>query len=245
MNAAAFELMASHEAEHWWFVGRRAVIDALLDRLDLPPGAAILEAGCGTGGNLSSLERRGTVAAFEPSPDGAGIARSRHPAMTVESGELPDQLPFAVGTFDLVAALDILEHIEDDAGALGALVRLAKPGGYVLLTVPTHPFIWGSHDRRLSHVRRYAVKELLELCRNQNADIVYEGAFNTLLAPIAFAARLAEKFLGFDIGNQERFPARPINRALAGLFTLERGLVRRTRLPIGLSHAVILRRSAS
>ncbi len=245
MNVAAFELMASHEAQHWWFVGRRAVIDGLLDRIDLPPGATVLEAGCGTGGNLSSLQRRGIVSAFEPSPAGAGIARSRHPDMAVESGELPHMLPFPEGTFDLVAALDILEHIQDDAGALEALVRLSRPGGHVLITVPTHPFIWGSHDRRLSHVRRYAVGQLLELCRRQDADVIYEGAFNTVLAPVAFAARLAEKFLGFDIGNQERLPAWPINQALSRLFALERGLVRRTRLPVGLSHAVILRRSNS
>ena len=244
MEPDAYRLMSSHEDHHWWFVGRRAVIDGLLDRLDLQSGAAVLEAGCGTGGNLYSLQRRGIVTAFEPSPTGAGIARSRHPTITVESGELPHLLPFPPGSFDLVAALDILEHIEDDAGALEALVGLAKPGGYILITVPTHPFLWGSHDRRLSHVRRYAVRDLLALCRRQDAQIAYDGAFNTLLSPIAFAARLAEKFLGVNIGNQERLPASPINRGLAAVFGLERHLVRRTRLPFGLSHAVILRRSS-
>ena len=75
MEADAYRLMASHEAVHWWFVGRRAVINGLLDRIGLPEDARVLEAGCGTGGNLYHLKRRGTVSAFEPHPDGIDIAR--------------------------------------------------------------------------------------------------------------------------------------------------------------------------
>jgi hypothetical protein len=86
------------------------------------------------------------------------------------------------------------------------------------------------------------VPGLLELCRRSGADIAYEGAFNTALAPIACAARLAEKFLGVDVGNQERLPVRFVNQVLAATFSLERHLVSRARLPFGLSHAVILRR---
>ena len=107
----------------------------------------------------------------------------------------PDQLPFPEATFDLVAALDVLEHVEDDVGALDALIHLVKPGGYIVITVPTHPFLWGSHDRRLHHVRRYSVGHLRTMCEESGAEVVYFGAFNTILAPIAFAVRLAEKAL--------------------------------------------------
>lgn len=242
METDAYQLMASHEAVHWWFVGRRAVINGVLDRIHLPADARVLEAGCGTGGNLYHLKLRGQVSAFEPHPDGVEIARSRHPDVPIETGSLPDILPFSDSTFDLVAALDVLEHVEDDSGAFAALMRLVKPGGYVIITVPTHPFLWGSHDRRLHHVRRYSVARIREICQVPDAEIVYFGAFNTLLAPIAFAVRLAEKLFSVDVGNQERMPSRPINVVLSAIFGFEGRLVRRVRLPFGLSQAVILRR---
>ncbi len=242
MEADAYRLMASHEAIHWWFVGRRAVINSVLDGVNLPSDARVLEAGCGTGGNLYHLKLRGEVSAFEPHPDGIEVARSRHPDMAIRTGSLPNFLPFPEASFDLVAALDVLEHVEDDDGALRALLRLVKPGGYVFITVPTHPFLWGSHDRRLHHMRRYSVDGLRRMTNVPDVELVYFGAFNTLLAPLAFAIRLAEKAFSIDLGNQERMPSPVVNALLARIFGFEGVLVRRLKLPFGLSHAVVLRR---
>jgi len=238
----AYELMASHEAIHWWFVGRRAVINGVLDRIELPPGARVLEAGCGTGGNLYHLGSRGEVSAFEPHPNGIQYARARHPDLAIRTGSLPDFLPFPDASFDLVAALDVLEHIDDDEAALRALLGLVKPGGFVFITVPTHPFLWGSHDRRLHHIRRYSVKRLRLLCNTPDAELVYFGAFNTLLSPVALAVRIADKVPLITFGNQERLPSPIVNSLLARIFGIEGALVRHVRLPFGLSHAVVLRR---
>jgi SAM-dependent methyltransferase len=242
MEIEAYHLMASHEAIHWWFVGRRSVIDHLLDRLPLPADARILEAGCGTGGNLYLLQERGRVSAFEPNSTGIGIARERHPGVEILDGELPNRLPYPDGAFDLVVVLDVLEHVEEDQAALESLVRLTKPGGYLLLTVPTHPFLWGNHDRRLHHVRRYSVARILEMCRATETELVHTTAFNTLLSPVALAARLAEKYLSLDLGNQERLPPGPLNHLLSAVFALEGSLVKRVRMPCGLSQAAVLRR---
>ena len=122
------------------------------------------------------------------------------------------------------------------------LICMLFIGGYLLLTVPTHPFLWGNHDRRLHHVRRYSVGGFLEMCAATDTDMVHATAFNTFLSPVAFAARLAEKYLSFDLGNQERLPPDLVNRLLSGAFALEGPIVRHARLPFGLSHAVILRR---
>jgi SAM-dependent methyltransferase len=242
MEIEAYIQMASHEALHWWFVGRRAIIDGLLDRVPLGTNARILEAGCGTGGNLYLLQGRGRVSAFEPHPTGIEIARNRNPGVEILDGELPDRLPFAEGTFDLVVVLDVLEHVEDDEAALASLIRVTKPGGYVLITVPTHPFLWGQHDRRLHHIRRYSIDGFTALCAAKNTRVVFESPFNTLLAPVAFLARVAEKHLSVDLGNQERLPAEPLNRMLSAVFSWERWLIRHSRLPVGLSHAAILQR---
>ena len=238
-----FQIMASHEDHHWWFVGRRAVIDAVLDRADLPPNAAVLEAGCGTGGNFYLLARRGNVAAFEPSYQAREILSAKHgDALVVRDGELPDRLPYAPGSFDLVVALDVLEHVGRDAEALSALVSLARPGGTVLVTVPAHPILWGEHDRRLNHVRRYRQSSLRRLCATTGADITYFTAFNTVLAPIAVTLRLAERVLPISFGNQERMPPKWINWLFARLYSWEGPLVRRWSLRVGLSYAVLLRR---
>jgi SAM-dependent methyltransferase len=234
--------MASHEADHWWFVGRRAVLDGVLARITLPPGARILEAGCGTGGNLVLLEGRGQVSAFEPHRVALEMARERHPGTIIEAGALPDAMPFEEGTFDLVAALDVLEHVVDDRAAIEALVRQARPGGYILISVPTHPILFGSHDRRLHHVRRYDIRELEALVRVQGCNVEYFGAYNSLLAPLAFTLRLAERVLPVDFGNQERRPVQPLNAVLAWTFAMEGQLVRRWVLPFGLSHVAMLRR---
>ena len=245
MDRAAYALMASHEDRHWWFVGRRAVIAALLDRIALPERPLILEAGCGTGGNLGLLERRGRVSAFEPFDDAAGSARDRYPTSDVRYGRLPDEVPFEEGTYDLVAALDVLEHVDDDIPSLAALVRLAKPGGSIIVTVPAHQLLWGSHDRRLHHMRRYGRRQLRSIATAAGAEVVFETAFNTVLAPIAVLYRLLENSSGIGLGNQERLPTPIVNRTLGWLFALERRIIDRWAIPFGLSYGFILRRPLS
>ena len=242
MDSEAFSLMASHEEHHWWFVGRRAVIDALLDRLPLVAETEVLEAGCGTGGNLYMLARRGRVSAFEPSVVARDLARQKAQHATVVDGELPDRLPFESGSFDLVVALDVLEHIELDQDALMSLALLVKPGGYVLITVPAHPILWGAHDRRLHHIRRYRRERLRNLCLATGCELRLLTAFNTILSPLAVTLRLLERVGPISFGNQERMPPGPVNRLLGRLFAFEGRILRRTSLPFGVSYAAVLRR---
>ena len=241
MEPEVYRAMAAHEDRHWWFVGRRAVICALLDRIDLPDAPAILEAGCGTGGNLYMLGERGTVSAFEPHDEAREFAAEK-PLAAVFGGRLPFEVPFEPNSFDLVAAFDVLEHIEDDGPALAALVSMARPGGWILVTVPAIQALWGSHDRRLHHVRRYDPARLRRIVADAGAQVVYETSFNTILAPVAMAYRVGERLLGRDLGDQERMPPAVVNRILAWAFSLERHVVGRIRVPIGLSLAMVLRR---
>jgi SAM-dependent methyltransferase len=240
MEPDAYRLMSSHEDHHWWFVGRRAVISAMLERIPRPPSAKVLEAGCGTGGNLYLLSQRGEVSAFEPHDEARDLAKAKYPDQAIHDGELPFGIPFEPGTFDLVVALDVLEHVEEDEAALLALVAMAKPGGRILVTVPAIQILWGSHDRRLHHVRRYDAARLKRICKASGASTEFLTYFNTLLAPIAIAYRLGERFSGRNLGNQERTPPVAINRVLAGTFSLERQVVRRRSIPFGLSLGVIL-----
>jgi SAM-dependent methyltransferase len=80
---------------------------------------------------------------------------------------LATSLPFASGAFDLVCALDILEHVDDGDAALAELARVAAPGAALLLSVPLHPGRWTSFDDFVGHCRRYEPEPLLaELARH-------------------------------------------------------------------------------
>ncbi len=246
MDSAAFAHMAATESTHWWFVGRRAVIDALLDGMELPTSGDILEAGCGTGGNLATLSRRGRIAAFEPHIDALAFARTRHPDADIREGSLPGAMPYEAASFDLVAALDVLEHVDSDVDSAQALVEMVRPGGWLLVTVPAHQALWGSHDRRLHHRRRYGRAQLLRLFESSDVDLIRVTPFNVILSPIALVYRVAERALGLDLGNQERIPWHPVNVALGALFHAESVLVRRgLPIPFGLSYAAIFRRRST
>src|SRR5690348_992001 len=108
------ELMAMlvNDERHWWYRGRRRVLAAVLDRLDLPPNPWILDAGCGSGRTLDDLARRGSVAGADASAVAVRAARRRgHRDVYVANVE---QLPFTSDQFDLVTCLDVIEHTPDD-----------------------------------------------------------------------------------------------------------------------------------
>lgn len=244
MDRVAFDHMAANEDHHWWFVGRRAVITALIQGMGLPPDGDILEAGCGTGGNIATLQRFGQVAAFEPHLDALAYARQRHPDIDLREGRLPEALPHASRAYDLVAALDVLEHVDDDRSSALVLAAAVKPGGWLMVTVPAHQALWGSHDRRLHHLRRYGRRDLLALFDREELDLVRFTAFNSLLAPMAIAYRLAERISGLDLGNQERVPPPLLNTALGRLFTAESWIIARgMSIPAGISYAAIFRKA--
>ncbi|MBV8772323.1 MAG: class I SAM-dependent methyltransferase, partial [Deltaproteobacteria bacterium] len=110
MDAALYPRIAAVEDTHWWFAGRRAICERMLDRLRLPADARILELGCGSGGNFPMLARRGQLYAIDQDESALGFAASRRLAKLAR-GSLPGH-PFAEGRFDLVVMTDVLEHLD-------------------------------------------------------------------------------------------------------------------------------------
>lgn len=234
MDRIVYDRMAAHDSTHWWYRARRDILADYLSRYGgLPDDARILEIGCGTGHNLPMLAQFGSVEAIEIDAAARAIA-SRRLGKPIGNAPLPALTGVARGAYDLIAVLDVVEHIEDDVGALTAMAECLKPGGKILITVPAHQWMWSAHDVVNHHHRRYSKKTLGAAIAR--AGLTHNGLrwFNSLLFPAAVAARAAGKLTGKD-DSDDSPPAKPLNTAFEAIFGLERHLVGRVPLPPGLS----------
>jgi 2-polyprenyl-3-methyl-5-hydroxy-6-metoxy-1,4-benzoquinol methylase len=150
MDEAIYRYMREVEDRHWWFVGRRQIVEQVLKTLPLPSSARILDAGCGTGGNLAMLSSFGEVTGIERDHWAMAMAMARGP-WRIESANFPAEVPEFSEKFDLIVLLDVLEHIAEDAATLRTLRGLLAPGGYVIITVPAFQFLWSRHDVEHHH----------------------------------------------------------------------------------------------
>ncbi|WP_242097865.1 MULTISPECIES: class I SAM-dependent methyltransferase [unclassified Sphingomonas] len=234
MDRIVYDRMAAHDSTHWWYRARRDILADYLTRYAaLPAEARILEIGCGTGHNLPMLGTFGTVDAIEIDPAARAIASERL-GKPVGDAPLPALTGVERGAYDLVAVLDVVEHIEDDVAALAAMATCLKPGGKILIAVPAHQWMWSAHDVVNHHHRRYSRATL-------SAAIVRAGLtptrltyFNSLLFPLAAAARIVGRLLHRD-DSDDSPPPKAVNALFERIFRLERHAVGRVPMTPGLS----------
>jgi SAM-dependent methyltransferase len=231
------------DEHHWWYRGRRRVIRAELDRLPLPAGARVLDAGCGSGRTLVELVDYGEVSGIELNTDAAKLASDRGLG-DVHVGRL-EELPWDDGTFDLITCLDVIEHVPDDITALRELRRVARPGGWLLVTAPAYQALWSQHDEANHHYRRYSRSKLRGAARSAGWEIERVSSFNSLLLAPAAAVRLAQRRMGARNGHSNDLDLGPawLNDVLERPLALEASWLARGRtLPMGLSLLAVLRR---
>jgi SAM-dependent methyltransferase len=232
------------DERHWWYRGRRRVIAAELGRLELPEGARVLDAGCGSGRTMVDLERYGEVVGIELSTDAADIARGRGCGEVV-IGRI-EELPWDAGTFDLITCLDVIEHTADDRAVLRELRRVCKPGGWALVTVPAYQALWSHHDEANHHYRRYSRPALRAAAVDAGWDLCRMTSFNSvLLAPAAvFRVVQRRRSSTSNGGASAELRTGPawLNAALEAPLALEaRWLARGGTLGAGLSLMMLLR----
>ncbi len=239
MEHKAYLEMADVESRHWWFVGRRYILQRLIKSLDVTDTAKILELGSGTGGNLQMLAQFGKVTAVEMNDTARKISEAKGLSAEILPGVLPDQLQLGDRKFDLVVLLDVLEHIEHDQKTLATINNLLTPNGLAIITVPAYRILFSEHDRELHHKRRYERDELMQKIQKSGLTIKKLCFFNTILLPVAFALRLLCKQTGSEV------PPHWLNAVLKTIFCSEGSWLPWINPPFGLSILAVVGRSST
>ncbi|PWG02805.1 class I SAM-dependent methyltransferase [Sphingosinicella humi] len=239
MERVVYDRMAELDSRHWWYRARREILARLIERkIRLPKDARILEIGCGTGHNLAMLRRFGHVDGIEIDAAARAIA-SRRLGHAVSEARLPDLPGVPTHHYDLVAILDVLEHVGEDSASLASIARRLKPGGRILITVPAFPWMWSTHDVVNHHHRRYTRGSLRKAVAEAGLHVEFLSWFNSLLFPLAAAARLAGRLTGKE-DSDDKLPPGPVNGLFETLFGFERHLIGRMPFPPGVSLVAIV-----
>jgi SAM-dependent methyltransferase len=246
MQFRELEKMYRVEENHWWFAGKRALFKRLLRSRLAGADLKILDIGSGTGAVPRDFGRFGWICATDRSVEALRFARSRGVAAVACCDAL--SVPIASNSVDLVLAFDILEHVEDDAGALDELTRVLKPGGAAAIHVPAWPRLWSAHDEALEHKRRYTRKSFSVLLAKSNLEIEHLGwSGATILAP-AFALRGLRRLLPDkpnETSEADLFSLpKPLNAFMRAVYDVEAAAAAGIGLPFGLSLAAIATKRA-
>lgn len=246
MQRHTYRIMREVEDSHWWFAGRRRILESFVARivsdLDLPPGGRprILDVGCGTGANLEMLAAFGDAEGVDISEDALAFCRER--GLTRVRRGAAEALPYEDAQFDLVTALDVVEHLDDDRAGLAEMRRVLRPGGRALLFVPAFMWLWGVQDDVSHHRRRYTRPTLRAAVEGAGLAVERATYANiTFFAPI-LAGRLLMRVTGVRPASENNVNVAALNGVLGRLFGAERHWLRRLNLPLGVSAVCVARR---
>ena len=230
------------EDRHWWFSSRTRALLSMLDGIVPRRDSRILDVGCGAGNMFHHLARYGAVVGLENNPKPIAIAQQR--GYDVRPGQAED-MPFADGSFELIAALDVIEHCADDDRVLDECRRVCVPGGLLVITTPAHQWLWSHNDEVNHHFRRYSGEELRAKLERAGFRVRRLAFNNFFVFPMAAALirlrqgggaapELAAPDTDDDAYQVEMEPtSAPVNAVLTGVGWVEATLLRWVNLPVG------------
>lgn len=243
MESTTYAVEANVEATHWWFTERRRLFGGIIAAMKLPVNARILDIGTSTGTNLRMLRDLGFTN-FEGVDQSEEAIRwcANKGLGKVTSGDVC-ALPFSDMSFDLVLATDIIEHVDDDIGALREIRRVLKPEGRVLITVPAFRMLWGLQDDVSHHKRRYRARELLERIAVSDLQAGQHFYFNYLLFLPILCARTVVRWAGIRIQSENQLNNGFINRILRWIFRADVATAPHLHPPFGVSYLLVASRT--
>ena len=243
MMLHTYPILFEVEESHWWYIGRRRIIasfvKAICDQVK-DRRARILDVGCGTGANLVRLSDFGDAEGVDISPDALKFCRERG-LNNVKLGAA-ETLPYEDGEFDLVTAFDVVEHMDDDVAGLREMRRVLRPGGRVLLFVPTFMFLWGVQDEVSNHRRRYTMSGFRQVVTAAGFEVERTTYANiTFFLPVLLVRKFM-RLTGIRTDTENSINISAFNRLFGAIFGAERHWLRYLNIPFGVSGLCVARR---
>ncbi|BET69643.1 class I SAM-dependent methyltransferase [Opitutales bacterium ASA1] len=242
METAEYHNLDLVEREHWYYAGKRELVHAWIDRVrPVRRNDTWLDFGAGTGIFALSMRERCRVLALDAFPESRALLARHFPTDQILAPE-GDRIPLADASIAGVSALDVLEHIEDDQGAVAEIHRVLEPGGIFVGTVPADMRLWSDWDEALHHVRRYNRDAWRALFSSGDWNVAHLAFTNVLAYPAVYAIRRLRRNRMRNAPSaprsEDRVPARPMNWILRRLFVAT-GKARWLDAPFGVSLIVV------
>lgn len=163
METKLYEMHHKLEEKFWYFTYKTKLVREFLRRACYggPGTKYILDVGCGTGSNIKMLREFGRVFGVDNNRWALHYCAKRGLANLIQ-GDSEGRLPVRDGIFDIVTALDILEHVGNEQVILKDIGRILKKGAKLIITVPAFSSLWSNHDKAAGHKRRYIKSDLIK-----------------------------------------------------------------------------------
>jgi SAM-dependent methyltransferase len=255
MQQHMYAIMRRVEESHWWYLGRRKIIRSFVDAIsrawktqqtntgDVRPTFQILDVGCGTGANLEMLSEFGNPAGVDVSAEAVSYCHGRgFPHVNLGAAEA---MPFDEESFDLVTALDVVEHLDDDVAVLKEMKRVLRPDGKILLFVPAFMFLWGVQDDVSNHRRRYTLGQLKRVVTEAGFEVERASYANITFFFPTLVGRLIMRVTGIRPASEANINIESMNGVLGKILGAESGWLRHLNLPFGVSIVCVARKAAA
>ena len=245
MEIKEYKIISEVQEDHWWWLGRQKIMEDLIQKkIPLSNKLKIADVGCGYGANIPMLKKYGHVTGLDTSKEAIESIKARWGA---EVDALVWQSPDNISQqFDFIVFADVLEHIPDDKATVEWAFRHLKEGGYILATVPAHPFFWTQMDVVVHHYRRYKRNEFIDLF-NSSFKIIHFSFYNFILFPVKLAFLVFDRikrrlYPKAELRSYNDIPSTPINWLFKQILYLESSLVKCFKIPYGISMIIMAQR---
>lgn len=233
------------ESKHWWHWGKKKVVFGLISKYIKQNKITSLDVGCGVGVMVDQLSKLGSSYGIDSSPDAIKFAKLRGVKNVRES--FAEKIDYKSETFDLVTALDVLEHTSNDKLVIKEIKRVLIRNGVLIITVPAYELLWSYWDEMLRHKRRYEKNELEKLLKSNGFKIIklsYSNFF--IFMPVIIFRMLKKMFSGSIDSTKSDFLETPrfLNPFFKLIYAFEGFWIRNFYFPFGLSIICVAKRKA-
>ena len=234
MDSQITSFFTDHYESNWYLASRAEVLAAVINPLCRTASRyRLVDAGAGTGSILARVKDGSAAVGIEGDWNLARAGRTNH-NVTFVVANLAQGIPLSSQSVDVVLALDVLEHLDDDRTVMDEVFRILRPSGRFIISVPAFQSLWSRHDELHHHKRRYSKQALLDIITSTGFGCTRMTYFNSLLFPLVYVSRKLEAFTRPSANDYEK--ASPLlARALGAIFQLESRIIPHWNFPIGVS----------